>query len=452
MQRVTGLRRGLMASAMAFCVVWPAVSVAQQPSAENIQREQQFERAFQDMLRDPSNLDKTFRYAEIAIQTGDYEAAISALERMLLFNPDLPRVRLELGVLYFRLGSYAIARTYLNRALEGPNVPDDVRSRVAVYLEEIEKRTSRHRFAGSVYGGVRYQTNANSGPEREAIRLLGGEAALDGRFTRKNDWNAFISANLRHTYDPQLQTGEVFETDVLLYHANHTSQHQVDLLFAELTAGPRGEFFRERLQNVSYRPYILLSETYLEESTYFFAYGGGINFQTQLAEGWVAELNFQHKQKNYEKSAERPRAADQDAGETEFRADVRYRLTDRIILSGAAQLTLENADESLYSNREVLATVGYTQSYDAPFGLTQQPWTTSFTITYVWTEYHEPDPAVDPLEAREDGEWRFNLLTAVPIDDQWSIIGTVQRVTVDSKFRNFTYNNTAASLGASYRF
>ena len=42
---------------------------------------------------------------------------------MLLVDPNLPRVRLELGALYFRLGSFEIARTYLESALAAPNVP-----------------------------------------------------------------------------------------------------------------------------------------------------------------------------------------------------------------------------------------------------------------------------------------------------------------------------------------
>ena len=49
------------------------------------------------MIRQPANLDVLFRFASVASQTGDLEGAISALERMLLINANLPRVRLELG-------------------------------------------------------------------------------------------------------------------------------------------------------------------------------------------------------------------------------------------------------------------------------------------------------------------------------------------------------------------
>ena len=93
---------GILRTAMAFglaAVLWLSAGVATRAYAAS-SLEQQFDQAFQHMLQDPANLDKSFKYAELGIEIGDYEAAISALERMLLYNPDLPRVRLELGVLY----------------------------------------------------------------------------------------------------------------------------------------------------------------------------------------------------------------------------------------------------------------------------------------------------------------------------------------------------------------
>jgi tetratricopeptide (TPR) repeat protein len=155
------------------------------------------------MLADPADLDKSFAYAELAIRAGDYEGAIGALERMLIYNPALPRVRLELGVLYFRLGSYAIAKSYLIKAAAGEDVPDVVKKRIAAYLEEIEKRSSRHRFSGALYGGFRYQSNANAGPDGTGVTILGVPATLSDVFTSKNDWNGFLSGAFRHVWDPQ---------------------------------------------------------------------------------------------------------------------------------------------------------------------------------------------------------------------------------------------------------
>lgn len=68
------------------------------PSADEALK-RRYDEAFRAVFADPGSLDKSFAFAEVAIQAGNFEAAISALERMLIINPNLPRVRLELGVL-----------------------------------------------------------------------------------------------------------------------------------------------------------------------------------------------------------------------------------------------------------------------------------------------------------------------------------------------------------------
>jgi len=412
----------------------------------------QFDQTFKAMLANPADLDVTFRYAELAIQVGDFEAAISALERMLLFNPDLPRVRLELGVLYFRLGSYAVARSYLQRATEGASVPDDVRSRVAIYLAEIDKRMSPHQFAGSIYGGVRYQTNANAGPERAAVTVLGLPFNLDGRFTQKNDRNLFLSGSLRHTYDPQLQSGDVMVTEATVYGAKQDEQDQLNLLFIEITSGPRGQFFSEHLEGVTYRPYVLVNYVGLEDTSYFYAPGAGLNFTKQFTPALIGEVNFQAKDKTYYDTARRPTSSLQDGPEYEARIDVRYQLTNDVALSGGVFYKAESADASFNSNDEVGVTAGIVHVYAAPFTLTAQDWTSSLSGTWRETNYHQPDIAVDPNDDRHDQEWLATFLTSVPVTPDWSVIGTLQRTVVESNFKNFTYTNWAASIGAAWRF
>ena len=53
---------------------------------------------FDELIDKPDDLDLMFEYAKVSIQLEDYEAAISTLERMLIYRQDLSRVRLELAV------------------------------------------------------------------------------------------------------------------------------------------------------------------------------------------------------------------------------------------------------------------------------------------------------------------------------------------------------------------
>ena len=78
---------------------------------------------FNAMLQRPDNLDAAFEYAALSAQVGDLEAAISTLERMLIFAPGLPRLQLELGVLYYRMAAFETARGYFEAAIAAPDVP-----------------------------------------------------------------------------------------------------------------------------------------------------------------------------------------------------------------------------------------------------------------------------------------------------------------------------------------
>lgn len=414
--------------------------------------QQQFEQAFDHMLKDPSNLDKTFKYAELGIKIGDYEAAISALERMLLYNPDLPRVRLELGVLYFRLGSYSIARAYLTRAVEGKNVPDDVRARVAVFLDEIDNRLSNHRFSGSVYGGMRYQTNANAGPERPAIRLLDAEGLLDNEFTKKNDWNAFLSSNFRHIYDPQSHSGDVLETDVLVYLSHQTNQHQLDLVYTEVTVGPRGQFMREYIENASWRPHFVASMVHLDGSPYYYTYGAGIDIDKQFTARTNGSITTSLVGKTYRADAGRSTARLQNGREAALQLNFRHQVNDSLMMTASTGVTQVHAEEHLYGNRELSFSFGAITTYGAPFDLTSAKWTTSLTGAFLYTRYNAPDAAVDSFVKRNDHETRGTVLTSVPINNAWSLTSTVGRTVVSSNFLNYSYNNWAASIGASVRF
>jgi hypothetical protein len=94
---------------------------------------------FKRLLLKPDDLDAGFQYAQLETELGDYEAAIGALERIRYYDPNLPRVKLQLGVLYFHLRSYEMARYYFDSVLNAPDVPPDIRTEVQTYVAAVDK-------------------------------------------------------------------------------------------------------------------------------------------------------------------------------------------------------------------------------------------------------------------------------------------------------------------------
>ena len=139
------------------------------------------EMLFQCMLEKPDDLDAAFEYAALSVQAGDLEAAISTLERMLIFAPGLPRLQLELGVLYYRLSAFETARSYFEAAVSAPDVPAEVQRARSSSISPPSTMPARPtRFAGQVRAGIRYQTNANRAPTDGVVLLNGSPFMLDG--------------------------------------------------------------------------------------------------------------------------------------------------------------------------------------------------------------------------------------------------------------------------------
>ena len=94
-----------------------------------------YDKAFQATLEKPSDPETLAKFADLAVKVGDIEGAISALERLLLIDANQPEVKLELGVLYYRLGSKEAALTYLEGARTSPEASPQVRDRAEEFLK-----------------------------------------------------------------------------------------------------------------------------------------------------------------------------------------------------------------------------------------------------------------------------------------------------------------------------
>ena len=119
-----------------FCLATKVIAQEQQEQNEAAIR-QEFEQTFQQMLKNPADVDVTLKYAQMAVNLHNYEAAIPPLERILIFNPNLPKIKLELGVLYFKLDSMKMAKSYFQDAAQSKDATDEIRASANEYLQKI---------------------------------------------------------------------------------------------------------------------------------------------------------------------------------------------------------------------------------------------------------------------------------------------------------------------------
>ena len=172
-----------------------------------------FRQAFQETLQKPTDAPTLLRYARLAVEVGDLEAAVSAYERFLMIDGDQPRVRYELGVLYYRLRSYEAARSYFETARASTTAGADVKAGAGEYIAEIDSMTGKSRFSGDVLVGLRYSDNANNA-NSGGLRFFGSNVVPTPTFSRRADWAAVAAAQLHHRYDFGRQDSGTLESDL----------------------------------------------------------------------------------------------------------------------------------------------------------------------------------------------------------------------------------------------
>ena len=109
---------------------------------------------FQELLKDPANLDLMLRYARLSVAEEDYEAAIGTLERLVDSDPAAQEARFELALAYFALGATEVARYHLEIYRTRGDLTQAEVEAVDRFLAQATNRERSLSFSGFVEGGI----------------------------------------------------------------------------------------------------------------------------------------------------------------------------------------------------------------------------------------------------------------------------------------------------------
>ncbi len=413
----------------------------------------EYDTAFENMLRQPGNLDVLFKFATVAAQKGDLEGAVSALERMLLIDPNLPRVRLELGVLYFRLGSYELARTYLQSSIAARNVPDDVRAKAEQYVGELDKRLTHSRFSGEVFLGMRYQSNANLGPANSQVRLFGQIANLNQAALGTADWGAVSTGQLRHVYDLQTQDKAAIESQFTYYATRQFQLQAANVTLVDFTTGPRFQAFRETFEDVIVKPFVSAGYIWVNDTPYYGSYGGGVETGVFLTDNLRNVSIVSWRQQNYPNTWYLPANSQFTGTQYSATSTFQYQVNPLVSVFTVANAQRYQTQQAPQQNYVLLGVgAGFAFRFADPLFHSDQPWTISLSANLQWWQYDQPDPIVDRDVTRYQQDTILNLLFAVPFDERTTFSLSLARFNRAASLSNYEFTNNSVMVGVSWRF
>jgi len=137
-----------------------------QDDAIKTYNEKDYEKSFNMFLQlleegDYQSIKNNFYFALSAEKIGEYNEAIAAYERILLYKPDSLRAKLEMGRIYFILKQYNVSKQYFNEALKETE-NKNVKKHIKVFLERIKKAEQTHFLNLVGMFGLGYDSNINN--------------------------------------------------------------------------------------------------------------------------------------------------------------------------------------------------------------------------------------------------------------------------------------------------
>jgi hypothetical protein len=341
-----------------------------------------------------------------------------------------------------------MALAYLNAVLAHTEVPTDIKQGAQALITQIDALTSPHRFSSTVVGGVRYQTNANGGPMTNKIRLFGGTAILDDKYTHQPDWDISVAGQFSYIYDFETEPSKVLETRVSVYSSKQDEQSQIDTTLAEVQFGPNVDLTLQPGHALDIRPYVLVNNMALGGKDSFNGFGGGLdlNYKTSMTSAW--NLGGRYVGRDYNNAAE----VGLEGPRTRLFAGKTFGLSSMTLGTINLNAFNEDTDEtsSAYWEYGIQGTIQHILG--APFSFTPQPWNASVTVGFYDKSYDEANPGVDANTVRKDETLRTSANLVIPLNFNISLLATAGYTDARSNLPNYTNENWFSSISVMGQF
>ena len=372
--------------------------------------------------------DVDFLRGSIALQKGEWQTAIDRFRAMLTRNPELLRVRLDLGLAYFNAEEDSSAAYHFRQALGAEALPPEARARALAFLDLIRRRKT-----WSVTGSLALapDTNINNATSARLVELFGLPAQLseDARETSGIGLNANIGGGYEARISPDLR----FRTSASLQTRTYEQSAFNDRTLS-LRAGPRFLFERFDL-----RPELTARGRELGGDTYSRSAGLALSSDWLVAPAWRLSGSVAGERVFYEGFLG-------DGSLYAATLGLAHALNQATLLRADTSFRREQVERDAYSWREYV--VGLSASRELPEG---------FVVTagpsYRWRSYDGVLASLSRVP-REDETFAGRITVS---NRHISLFGFMPEVTVryeerDSNVDLYDYDRVVADIGVVRTF
>ncbi|OOG36668.1 M48 family metallopeptidase [Polaromonas sp. A23] len=427
-----------------------AHAAAQTGATEALER--QSDEAFRQVLQQPQNLPLWSAYSQLLVRQGNYEGGIAALERLLLEPDASPSLRVDIGVLYYRLASYAQAEAMLRRAVEDNRLPDDHRALANALIADIAKRSQVSQLSGAFTFGLRHQSNPLY--RTDSSQVLSGGVSVPNPQTRESNTDVNLGLRLRHFYDLEKQNSAGIQSSFGAYltHYDSSAGSQVvanptkpyDLFVLDFSTGLQFKPLPADMANLTIRPHILWSNVQAQGKQFFDTYGLGLDASWLVSERTFVEATVDSQRRSFANRIDVP-SADLLSGRVDsLRARWTHEMTAGHTVSADYIMRRNRTGRDFYDSDSHEVQLTYALSYASPISGGGK-WTTAVYGSTLRRTYGGADPAVSASIKRQDRESKLGITQRIPVTPVWSLLFALEESRNNANIANFNFKNTTLS-------
>jgi hypothetical protein len=410
-----------------------------------------YEKSLQAVIDDAANPEKSFDFVEAAIAAGDLRGAAAALERILLIDPRLANIRLELGVLYMRMGNDALAQYHINEALHAPNVPQTVRARAERLLARASSEARRNTFRFEAGLGFRNDSNANAGPTSDEVFVMdpftfqpilvpigsGGETS-----------DSALDLSLRLTHSFAFSAGSSWDSTLAGYAVRYQDLDRLDQYSFSVDSGPTFVIAGSPDAPISLRPSVSAGKAFIDGEDYYDYTGGALALSAFWTPITLTQWSVNFESRDFQDDAVFLSDRTGDYLSTTLR---QYWQLGKWQLSAGVNLQQVDADEDYQSSDGFGGSAGIRHFGVLP-GAQQRPWSVYFNVDYFKSEYDAADPFINFDIVREDKRLVYSAGAEFTLTRSFSMVLDLSKLENDSNLPNYEYDNFSAGVRALFRF
>lgn len=401
---------------------------------------------YEQVLSDPDNIELNYQFARSQVRKGNMRSAAATLERVLMVNPDLPKIRLFYAVVLFRLDNLDDAQRELD-TLKAQKMPESLRSELNSYLAQIRSRRMRTRYNVLLGLGVDYDTNKNAAPLHDLRLFFGAPVRLDKKSVAQADETETYLGSLGFTHDLGYQAGHNIYGSYNYYRAEAEHQKILNLQSHSVELG-----FVYKTPKVDYTVDFEGSHVLLAQTSFLRQRGGRLHMDFKASPRLVPFLEAAHTYQRYNKTAVVPAADDRNGDKIEGTGGLRYVLTPTMSVLGSYSRVQQGAVNNVFA----LARDSFNLSHTWLLGKGTFLLTTGNVSL---DRYVRPDRVVSVVP-RVDNTYRARTTYGFPLDaifrskivEDFVMTWSYEYYHASSTLLNYTYDDNKASMLLTYKW